>query len=166
MVHIWNWIKGNKAGLSLVAIAAAVLIGLTACAGWQLSDFVSVKVPVEVQKATGAPAKTSLTDAPKWMKRYVEAGDEFNLNIDAGNTNLGWLSAGLDIGVRYGAANIPFGGAAIATLFGVGGLLTKGPGTQKEKEKSYAKGKTDAEALFLPLLAQAGVTIPDADPDA
>lgn len=154
------WLKQNKNGASLVGGAAAVAITCAIAGGCALSDWVRVDVPRQVQMATGAPDEVSLTDAPEVMEDYVRYGERFASEIDDANATLGWLLSAADIGLRVGGASLPGGGLAVLALTGLGGLLLKGPGTAKEKEASFNKGRKEAEAALLPLLAAAGIDVP------
>lgn len=163
---IKSFLKQNRAGTGILAVALAAAIGMFLISGCKVTDWVQVDVPAQVQKATGVAPRVTLTEAPEVMEDYVRYGDRFAVNIDEANERLAWFMSIADIGMRIGAAQLPAGGFALAALTGLGGLLLKGPGTAKEKEKSYAKGKTDAEATLLPLLAAAGITVPPKEDSA
>ncbi len=155
-----KWFAQNRTGAGILALTLAIGIGAFTLSGCTVTDWVRIKVPQQVQDATGAPATITLTEAPDVMADYKRYGERFALNIDAGNERLGWFMAATDIGMRVGLAQLPVGGLAFAALTGIGGLFLKGPGTAREKEASYAKGKKVAEDLLMPLLLAAGVTVP------
>lgn len=157
---ILSFMKQQRAGLGVLALTAALCGALFLASGCKVTDFVSVDVPQQVQDATGAPARVTLTDAPMVMEDYIRYGDRFQAEIDDGNRTLGWFMAVGDIGLRIGAAQLPVGGLGLSLLTGLGGLLLKGPGTAKEKEKSYKAGKDEAEATLIPLLTAAGIKVP------
>lgn len=149
------FLKQNRTGLTVLACTFALGFAAFLASGCQMTDFVSVDVPAQVQKATGSAARVTLTEAPVVMADYVMYGDRMAASIDRANVQLAWLASAFDIGVRTGGSMLPGGGIAAILLTGLGGLLIKGPGTAKEKEKSYAKGKADAEAILLPLASLA-----------
>ena len=158
--NLKSWFAQNRFGAGVLALTAALAIGSFMLAGCTVTDWVSIKVPQQVRDATGAPATVTLTEAPQILEDYKRYGDRFVANIDAGNERLGWFVAVTDIGMRVGMAQLPLGGLGMMALTGIGGLFLKGPGTAREKEASYNKGKDEAEKLLLPLLLAAGVTVP------
>lgn len=160
MFNLKQWFVQNRTGAGILALALALGLGAFMLSGCKATDFISIDVPKQVQDATGSDSRVTLTEAPQIMEDYVRYGDRFAVNIDDGNERLAWFMSIADIGLRIGAAQLPAGGMGLALLTGIGGLFLKGPGTAKEKEKSYAKGKADAEATLIPLLKAAGISVP------
>lgn len=153
MKGIFDWLTRNKAGVSILAIAAAAALGIAVVSGCTASDFVKVKVPTEVQKATNTPAKVSLTEAPEVLEDYVRGGERFKDNIERGYEILGFLTSLTDVGIEFGKGAIPGGALGLSLLTGLGGLFLKGPGTAKEKRDSYNKGIEEGKRLAESALA-------------
>jgi hypothetical protein len=158
--NIKQWFGQNRTGAGIIALALSLGLGAFMLSGCKMTDLISVDVPQQVQDATGADSRVTLTDAGLVMEDYVRYGERFSIEIDAGNERLAWFMSITDIGLRIGASQLPAGGLGLMLLSGVGGLFLKGPGTAREKEASYAKGKKDAEATLVPLLTAAGVIVP------
>jgi hypothetical protein len=157
---ITGWLKTQRVGLGILVVTAAALIGASMLAGCDMTKMIRVDVPREVQKALDLPHSISLHDSQLALEDYVRGGERFSQNIDEGNVRLGWLMSTADLGLRVGMAQLPAGGILVTLLGTLGGIFIKGPGTAKEKEASYNKGRADAEALLVPLLEAAGVEVP------
>lgn len=148
MKDIKNWLANNKAGVSILAGVAAIFILLASMNGCEVTDVIKVNVPPAVQKATNSPPKVTLTDAPEIMETYVRGGQKFRDNIARGYEWLGFLSALSSTGIEFGKSAIPGGAIGLSLLTLVGGIMIKGPGTAKEKNKSYNKGMQDGKNII------------------
>ena len=157
MRKLLDWLSDNKGGAIVLAVVLGVtVLGATGCI--KIKDFITVRVPFEMQKAFGVPGKIPLSDAERVVAAWAEAGQQFAENIAGGYEMLGAVESILGLALNYGGALLPgIGGILLA---GVGGILIKGPGTAKEKQKSYNKGRDDIEKTLLPLLREAGIKVP------
>lgn len=148
MKDIKNWLANNKVGVSIVAAVLACFIVLSSMNGCEMTDLVKVNVPRQVQKATNSPPKVTLTEAPGIMDSYIRAGEKFKDNISHGYEWLGFLSALGSTGIELGKSAIPGGAIGLSLLSLAGGIFIKGPGTAKEKNKSYNAGLAKGQEMI------------------
>lgn len=164
-----DWIKANKAGVTVIGIAAALLSGLWLIQGCSIYDMVKMPVPTKVQQTTGTAPTIPISEYPQVRQQYLENSAAGVEALDANYTDAAFwadlIASGINIGVDVGsaeAATLP-GGALLTTLIaGVGGLMLRKPGDGKtigqlkqdladqakaelkkiadEKMKSYNKG--------------------------
>lgn len=153
MKHILDLLTKNKVGISILGIVAALAIFMAGMNGCQITDLVSVKVPLQVQKATNSPPTITLTEAPGVMKDYIRGGEKFKDNISRGYKWLGFLSALSTTGIEMGKSAIPGGAIGLSLLTLAGGIFIKGPGTAKEKNKSYNAGLAEGQRIVNDAMA-------------
>jgi len=147
MKSIIDFVTKNKIGMGIVAIVAAGFIIMAGLNGCEMTDFVKVKVPLQVQKATNSPPKVTLTEAPGIMAAYIRGGEKFKDNIARGYEWLGFLAAATSTGIELGKSSIPGGAIGLSLLTLAGGIFIKGPGTAKEKNASYNKGLAKGQEM-------------------
>lgn len=152
-----DWLKINGSGVALIA-AGLVLVTAVGCGGLQFDKWITADVPLEIQKGIGVPSRVPLRDSTRVFKAWMNAGEQFAKNIEDSQQFLGVVEGMFSLALQAGGTAIPGWGGMAAMFFG--GLMLKGPGSGKEKNKSYNKGRTDAESLLIPLLREAGITIP------
>jgi hypothetical protein len=165
MNRIFNYIKGNKTGTSILAVVIACILGLAFASGCgSLDDMVKVNVPEQVQQATHSKGTIPLSNAIHVRRQYVTevkfALDKFDENIEGATAfrdlALSLLNTGMVAG-QGALAGFPGGAVLMSLLAGVGGLYLKKPGTDAEinaaKEDSFNAGQKKAKDL----LAQAAI---------
>ena len=158
-------------GLMVLAVVV-ILAMLAAMQGCSLDRLVSVHVPPDVAKATGAPSKVKLADAREIRAAYVSDFERGLKSLDANVSDAESIAefgaSLLNIGADYSAveiANAAIPGGAILTtvLGGVAGVLAGRTSKQKaikdvqlaterellerlqkEKERSFNEGQTRA----------------------
>lgn len=140
MIDIKRWVLANKVGVSILAGVAALFIVLAGLNGCVITDLVKVKVPRYIQKAMDVPPKVTLTDAPELLRAYKNAGTKFQDNIVNGMEWLGFLASLTTTSLEFGKHVIPGGAIGLSLLSLAAGIVIKGPGTAREKNKSYNKG--------------------------
>lgn len=164
MNRIFQYIKDNFAGVSIIGVALVAILGLAIASGCSLSDIIKVQVPPAVQTATNSKATVSLSRAQYVRKQFVNdftvALGEFDQNIEGASAFHDLATSLLNTGMIAGQgalASVPGGGILLALLTGVGGLYLKKPGTNetlnKEKQASFNAGSRRTKDL----LAQAAV---------
>lgn len=133
-----NW----KTIAGIVGILA-LLAGVTACAGYTISDYIKVPVPPQVQDATGSKPTEPLSRAPFVRERYVAEVStnlaELDANIEDAQLFADFAGSLLNTGLEVGAGpiqSLPAGGLIFAALGGLVGLFTRKPGTAKEIEQA------------------------------
>ena len=156
MKRILDLLTKNKVGLSIVVLVTTGFITMASINGCTLTDYVKVNVPMSVQKATNSPPKISLTDAPEVMAVYIRGGEKFKENISRGYEWLGVLASLGTTGIEIGKSMIPGGAIGLSLLSLMGGIFIKGPGTAKEKNKSYNKGMKEGQRLANLVLVAVG----------
>jgi hypothetical protein len=146
-------LKKNGLGLALLGVAvvfAAVCVG---CGGVSLADLVRVSVPLEVQRATSAPAVVSLADAPavweKWELAVRQGSERFGDNVRRASALYSFVGSAINMGVgELGAAGalaaVPGGALALSLVTGAAGLFLRRPGTQREVDGAYDLGAKEA----------------------
>ena len=147
MKGLIEFLKSNKTGVSIVTAVMAAFLLMAGMNGCQLTDLVKVNVPMPVQKATNSPPKVTLTEAPEVMAAYIRSGEKFKENISRGYEWLGFLSALGTTGIEMGKSVIPGGAIGLSLLSLAGGIFIKGPGTAKEKNRSFNKGMQEGQRL-------------------
>lgn len=152
-----EWCKNNGSGVTIVA-AGLFLVVMVGCGGFNLDRWVTVPVPTELQRALILPARIPLADANRAFQSYMLAGKQFAKDIQGANEFLGAVEGLFSLAFAAGSSAVPGVGGLMLTF--LGGLMIKGPGTGKEKEKSYKKGRQEMESILLPLLREAGIKIP------
>lgn len=157
MERLNEWLKSNGSGVALIA-AGVILMTAIGCGGLQLDRWITVDVPHEIQRGLGVPGRVPLRDSDRLFKAWMNAGEQYAENIADSQIFLGQVEGLFSLAFAAGGSAIPgLGGLAMTFL---GGLMIKGPGTGKEKNKSYNKGRAEAESILLPLLREAGITVP------
>lgn len=167
-----KFLRQNVAGLSLMVAAVVVFIGMLMAGGCSWGDLLTAQVPNEVRQMVNAPPKATLNEAEVYLGAYrdsikleydkrVAAGQLLADRISRGWEVAGFFTAATNLGFAAlqgsSLAGLPGGALGLSLLTGLGGLLMKGPGTGKEKEKSYRKGQDDFAKLFLALNPNAKV---------
>jgi len=157
-LNLWLRSNGNGVALTVAGLFLVVAIG---CGGLRLERWITADVPLEIQKAFAVPSRVPLMDSKRIFSAWMKAGEQFAENIEYGYEFLGTIEGLFTLAFVAGGSAIPgFGGLALTFM---GGLLIKGPGTGREKNKSYNKGREEAESVLLPLLREAGITVPVVD---
>lgn len=117
-----------KSPLGIALIVAGLLFGsvAVACSGLDTGDFINVKVPGPVQKATGSGPTVSLNESEFVLEDYIRHGERFSVEIADATERKAFLDSLVNMGTELA---VPFvgelpGGAILTTLlFGAGGLL-------------------------------------------
>lgn len=151
MKYILDLLTKNKIGLSIVGFILAGFIAAAGLNGCKITDFVKVRVPVEVQRVTGSPSKVILTDAPDLLKEYARefkrGGEKFVKEIARGYAWVGFISAISTTSLELGKSTIPGGAVGLSALSLIAGIFIKGPGTAKEKNASFNKGLSEGQSI-------------------
>jgi hypothetical protein len=141
-----------------VFVLILVVLGLAACAGFDLGDVVQVRTPNSVQQTTGLPARTSLNEAvveyQAWFADVQRTGAQWKSNIERAEEVRGLLSqltlSALD-GLGPTLAGLPVFGPILPAATGLIGLFLGVGRLRKEKEASFNKGLEEGrKALILP----------------
>jgi len=153
MNAILSFFKNNKAASLSVLAVVLVLVGAVAMQGCTLGDMISHEVPKDMQEFNDGEPKVSLNNSPfvvedyvsdveRNLRQYAEANERALLIFD-------FVNSAMTIGLEE-LGNSPIPGATIFSglLLGVGGLMTRKPGTAKEimeeKMASFNKGQDAA----------------------
>lgn len=151
------WLRSNGSGVALT-VAGLFLVVAIGCGGLRLERWITADVPIEIQKSFGVPSRVPLMDSKRIFSAWMQAGEQFAENIEYGYEFLGTIEGLFSLAFAAGSSAIPgMGGLALTFM---GGLLIKGPGTGREKNKSYNKGREQAESVLIPLLREAGIQVP------
>lgn len=164
MNRIFDYIKGNKTGVSILAVVFIGILGLAFASGCQIGDMIKVNVPESVQTTTNSKPVVSLNKATYVRKQYVNevksALEEFDANIEGASAFRDLAVSLLNTGMVAGQgalAGFPGGAVLMSVLAGVGGLYLKKPGSDAElasaKQASFNSGQRKAKDL----LSQAAV---------
>jgi len=159
MTKIFDYIKENATGVTILSVTFAACFGLALAAGCSLSDIVKVNVPPTVQEVTNTKSQVTLTQAPYVRERYINnvttAIAEFDANIEQASAFRDFAASLLNTGFSAGEgalAGVPGGALLVGALGALGGLFLKKPGTdaaiQAEKEASFHAGQRKAQALL------------------
>jgi len=137
MNAILSFFKNNKAATLSVLSVALVVFGALAMQGCTLGDMIRHDVPKDMQEFNDSEPKVSLNDAPfvvedyvqnveRNLRQFAEANERANLIFD-------FVNSAMTIGIEE-LGNSPIPGATIFSglLLGLGGLMTRKPGTAKE----------------------------------
>lgn len=145
----WKSITGIAAIISLIVV-------FTACGGVTLADFVDVDVNEDVQAATGAKPKVSLSDAPFVREKYV---NDFKTNLSQLDKEISdaqlfsdFVGSVLNTGLTLAEGplqGVPMGGAIFAALGGLTGLFIRKPGTQKQIDAAWDEASATARDAVL-----------------
>lgn len=166
MNRIFDYIRNNKAGVSIMVAVFAIIIGMGIASGCSIDSMIKVSVPPKVQEATNSPALVPLSRAPFVRKQYV---NEVKLSLEEFDGNIREKSAFRDLAVslmntgavagRGALAGFPGGAMLMSVLAGVGGLYLKKPGTDTEinaaKQDSFNSGQRKAKDLLTHLAMKA-----------
>ena len=186
---IKSFIKDNIPGVGIMVIALVVGFFAFQLGGCEWGDILTVRTPAEIQLATGAPPKTTLNEAEQYLVAYrsqikveydrdVAMGMLYGRSIAARWEMAGWFQAAANLGItslESGAwAGVPAGGAAFGLLTFLGGLIMKGPGTNRAQQKSFNKGQQTAidmmravnPNLVVPDVLPAPTSSPEPEPVA
>ena len=147
MKGILDFLTKNKIGLSIVGFILAGFIAAAGLNGCKITDFVKVNVPIEVQRATGAPPKITLTDAPDLLKDYSRGGEKFVKEMARAYAWVGFLASLSTTSLELGKSAIPGGAFGLSALSLIAGVFIKGPGTAREKNASFNKGLAEGQAI-------------------
>jgi len=154
--RIQGWLKTNGSGVATV-MAGLVLVVAVGCGGIDLKDWITVEVPIEIQKGLTIPGKITLSNSDRHFKNWMAAGEKFAENIEGGYEFLGAVEGLFSLAFAAGSSALPGVGGLLLTF--LGGLMIQGPGSGRAKIKSYNKGRADMEKVLADLRA-AGVNIP------
>ena len=151
MKYSLEFLTKNKIGLSIMGFVAAGFIAAAGLNGCKITDFVKVKVPIEVQRVLNVPPKVILTDAPDLLKEYARefkrGGEKFVKEIARGYAWVGFIAAAGTTTLELGKSTIPGGAVGLSALSLIAGIFIKGPGTSKEKNKSFNKGLLEGQSI-------------------
>ena len=147
MKHILNLLTTNKTGLSILGFVVAGFILAAGLNGCKITDLVKVQVPIEVQRAINAPPKVTLTNAPDLLIDYARGGEKFVKEIARGYAWVGFLAAASTTSIELGKSVVPGGAIGLSALSLIAGVFIKGPGTAREKNKSYNGGLAEGERI-------------------
>lgn len=151
MKYSLEFFTKNKIGLSILGFILAGFIAAAGLNGCKITDFVKVRVPVEIQRVLNVPPKIILTDAPDLLKQYAlefkRGGEKFVKEIARGYAWVGVLAALSTTTLELGKSTIPGGAIGLSALSLIAGIFIKGPGTAKEKNASFNKGLSQGQAI-------------------
>lgn len=147
-----GWVMRNKVGLFIAAVGLSGLILTMVASGCQtLEDYIRFRVPPEIQRVIHSDSLMPLSEQAAVVNAWTAYVETNSASLDAnirrafGTLYLvqGLMQVGLE-GVK-GSGGFPFGGVALALLFGSGGLMMERPGQGKrtavEKEASHKHGR-------------------------
>lgn len=150
MNTVLNFFRTNKSAVLLALCAVLVVCGATAMSGCSLGDMIRHDVPKDMQEYNDGEGKVSLNDAPFVMEDYLSAVERnvrrFTESNEKAHLINDFMSSLMTVGLEE-LGNSPIPGATIFSglLLGLGGLMTRKPGTAKEiaeeKMKSFNKGQ-------------------------
>lgn len=163
MKAILNWFKQNKTATAML-VAVVVIMGsaavMSGCSG--LGDFIKHPVPKDMQEFNDGEGKVSINDAPFVLEDYLSSVrrnvDRFVADNEKAHLVHDFFSSILTIGIEE-LGNSPIPGATMLSglLLGVGGLMTRKPGTAKEiaseKMASFNKGQEVALSQIRELVS-------------
>lgn len=155
-----DWIRSNNVGVLLLAVAA--LFATLSINGCELADIVKVQVPLELQKGLGMPSKVTLSDSDRYFQSWAAAGERYAKNIEGGWQVVGAIQGLYDTGILAAQQAFPGAQLAFPLLTLVAGIFIKGPGTSKEKQKSYNKGLEVGRNLAAGIITATGGAPPSA----
>lgn len=139
--------KIDNKHLAFVFALVMISVGLGACAGLDIGDFVKVKTPTEIQQTRGLPSKTTLNEAEQeyraWFDDTQRNGAQWKAAIEQGDEIRGLLNQ-VSLGAldEFGPtlAGIPIVGASLPAFTGLAGLFFGVSRLRKEKEASFNAG--------------------------
>ncbi len=158
-----SFAKQNIAGtfmLLAVFVVAGFLLSMQGC---DPGNMFTARIPNDVQLKVGAPPRATLNECEVFLTTYRDAikrdydkhvamGQLFAASISDGWELAGFFQAATNLGIKTlatgGFGGLPAGALGLSALAGLAGLLMKGPGTSKEKQKSFNKGQQQALALL------------------
>lgn len=137
MRAVIDFFRSNKAASLSVLSIVLVIMGALAMQGCTLGDMIRHDVPKDMQEFNDGKGKVSLNDAPFVMEDYVASVErnirQFSEANERANLVFDFLNSAMTIGFEE-IGNSPIPGATIFSglLLGLGGLMTRKPGTAKE----------------------------------
>ncbi len=164
--RIKSFAKKNLAGMGMlvaVIVVGGILLSLQGC---DPGNMFTAKIPNDVQLKVGAPPRATLNECEVFLVTYrdvikrdydkhVAMGQLFAASISDGWQMAGFFQAATNIGLNTAATGGfggVMGGAGLLSLLTFGtGLLFKGPGTNREKNKSFNEGQKKAIDLLRTL---------------
>lgn len=153
MKSILAFFRNNKGATLAVGAAGMVIFGAVAMSGCTLGDMIHHDVPKAMRQYNGGEPKVSLNDAPFVMDSYLNSVErnvrQFAEANARANLIFDFINSAMTVGLDE-LGNSPIPGATIFSglLLGLGGLMTRKPGTAKEiaeeKIASFNKGQNAA----------------------
>lgn len=153
MQKVLDWFRNNSAGASILGVALALMVMGTVMKGCAWEDMIKVPVPREIQKAQGVPATVPLSEATRIFQAQTDAMQAFAKSIEGGYKLMGTLQSFFTAAISQVGTAFPGVGMLLPVLMGVGGVFIKGPGTAREKDKSYTRGLREGEELARKAIA-------------
>jgi hypothetical protein len=153
MNTVLNFFRTNKSATLMALCAVLCITGALAMSGCSLGGFIKHDVPKDMQPFNDGEGKVNLNDAPFVMEDYLSSVERNVRRFSESNEKAHLLMDGMRSLMTVGLeelGNSPIPGATILSglFLGLGGLMTRKPGTAKEiaaeKMASFNKGQTVA----------------------